>query len=184
MFWREKPLDEQELKLLGLIQEAHHRSVYRQNPSTAAVLNSMQGSGDAAKAFASGILTLGGKHAPLEQTHRFLSLEDPAREVHILLKAEMKVPGWGGTFQKDAPDPIWKPVHAFLDAHWPFLARKLDDVTAELHNFARAIHPNPSAYTAATAIVIGLPAKLAVWLFVRSRLDGWAHIAYENGGKL
>jgi citrate synthase len=107
----------------------------------------------------------------------FLSLDDPGGMVGKILSAGGKILGWGGTFQKDAPDPIWAPVDQLLTRHWPVIGDKLDSVTDELHRHGKILWPNPSAYTAATCITIGLPAPLAPYLFIAGRLSAWTQIA-------
>jgi citrate synthase len=177
-FWREEPFTDNERALLDALFLAHHRSAFRDNPSSVTVINAAAGSGDLAKAIAAAILTTGTKHAPLMATIIFLSLDDPGGMVaKIYLSAGGKIPGWGGTFQKDEPDPIWVPVQELLTSHWPVIGAKLDSVTDELRRHGKILCPNPSAYTAAVAIAIGLPAPLAPYLFIAARLSAWTQIA-------
>jgi citrate synthase len=176
-FWREEPFTEPERLLLEALFRAHHRSAFRDNPSSVTAINAAAGSGDLAKAIAAAILTTGGKHAPLCATVEFLSLEDPAAFVPKMLETGRKIPGWGGTFQKDAPDPIWIPVYQLLSTDWPLIASKLDSVIVTLGQHRKYLWPNPSAYTAASAIAIGLPAPLAPCLFIAARLCAWTQIA-------
>jgi hypothetical protein len=46
-----------------------------------------------------------------------------------------------------------------------------------LHQSGKHLNPNPSAYTAAVAIVVGLPAPLTPYLFIAARLDSWCNLA-------
>jgi citrate synthase len=176
-FWREEPFDERERALLDALFLAHHQSAFRDNHSSVTAINAGAGSGDLSKAIAAALLTTGAKHAPLEATVEFLLLESPALMVPNILSAGLKVPGWGGTFQKDAPDPIWAEVARLLAANWPLLAAKLGFVSVTLRQHGKELCPNPSAYTAAVAIAIGLPPKLAPYLFTAARLSAWAQIA-------
>jgi citrate synthase len=176
-FWREEPFTDNERALLDALFEAHHRSAFRDNPSSVTAINAAAGSGDLSKAIAAAILTTGAKHAPLSSTVEFLLLESPALMVPNILSAGRKVPGWGGTFQKDVGDPIWAEVARLLAASWPHLAAKLGFVSVTLRRHGKALCPNPSAYTAASAIAIGLPATLAPYLFAAARLSAWAQIA-------
>jgi citrate synthase len=134
-------------------------------------------SGELAKAIIAGIVTMGVKHAPVEETIRFLSLENPAGEVGSILRAGRKVPGWGGTFQKDKPDPLWAGVDSSLKKKSELLYAKCEAVTAELKDHGKILYPNPSAYTAATAIVLGVPSKVASWLFIYGRITAWVQLA-------
>jgi citrate synthase len=180
VWWRDKPLSVPEHLLLGLLRKAHRESSFRPNPSSVAVANAVHGSGDIGKAIAAAILTVGGRHAPLEQTYYFLEHEYIAGQVRSLLEANQKVPGWGGSFQKDGVDPLWVGVYDFLREWYPQIATKLDLVTIELHKQGKIIYPNPSAFTAAVAIALQVPAKLAVYLFISARLDAWAEIAWKQ----
>ena len=127
-----------------------------------------------------GILTLGGKHAPLEQTYQFLCLEHPEMAVPKLLESGSKVPGWGGSFQQDGHDPIWQDVNSLLRETQLLLIRKLDAVTTVLHRMGKKIYPNPSAYTVTVTLALGLPSKMAIYFFIDARLDAWAQIAMQK----
>jgi citrate synthase len=178
--WRKEPLSEPETKLLGAVLLAHHQSSFRSNASTVAVLNAAAASRDLAKSIVAGIMTLGGRHAPIEQTCELLGVEQPAAIVTEIIQSGRKVPGWGGTFQKDQPDPIWAEVSKLLEEFYPSLAARLDVITEALHAEGKKIYPNPSAYTAASAIALGLPAELAVYLFIGGRLDAWTRLAFTR----
>lgn len=180
VWWRETPFSAQEKTLFKSLLSAHYRSAFRSNSSSLVVAQAAAASGDLAKAIAAGILATGGRHAPLEETYEFLSLDDPASLVPGMLGANKKVPGWGGTFQKDEPDPIWKEVSFALAATCPVINAKIEAVTSELHEEGKQIYPNPSAYTAATAIALGLPAKLVPFLFIEARLSAWTQIAAKH----
>jgi citrate synthase len=177
-FWRKNKEDlemtPEHYELLEQLFAAHHRSCFRDNPSSVAVMLSAHASGDLAKAISCAIATMGARHAPVEATVQFLSLENPELEVASILKRGRKVPGWGGTFQKDLPDPLWAKVNELIPEP---LQDKLAAVTAMLHQYGKLIWPNPSAYTACVAIVLGMPPKLAPYLFIHGRLTGWAQIA-------
>lgn len=180
VWWRQDPLTEDEERLLESLTSAHRKSTFRDNASTVSVLNAAMGSGDLSKAIVAGIMTLGDNHAPLEQTYRFLSQDNPAKGVAWNLEIGDKIPGWGNSFVKGMYDPFWLGVHEILHARFPRISDKIDAVTNELHARGKHVFPNPSAYTAATAIVLGLPAKLAVYLFIGARLDAWSHLAAEK----
>jgi citrate synthase len=170
-FWREKPFSEYEDTLLDELFEAHYRSSFRENPSTMTAIQAAAGSGCLEKAIAAAILTLGNKHGPLEATAVFLSLDNPAFSAQSMTG---RIPGWGGTFQKDGPDPHWKIVDQLLK---PEIKAKIDSVTAYFLELGKNLYPNPSAYTAAVAITIGLPAPLTPYLFIAARLPAWTQMA-------
>jgi citrate synthase len=181
-WWRAEPLRADEQILLNTLFRAHSESSFRPSGSSVAVANAAAGSGDIGKAIVAGILTLGGKHAPLEQTFHFIALDRPSEKVAAILQAGQKVPGWGGTFQQDQPDPLWNAMDTALRKFQPQLAARLDEVTKELLWQGKTLYPNPSAYTAAVAVALGLPARLAVYLFISARIDAWAQIAASQTG--
>ena len=180
VWWKRECLNADQTKLFAALHAAHHRSAFRANVSSVVVAQSFEASGDLSKAIAAGILTLGRKHAPLEHTYEFLSFEEPWRQVPGILKRGAKVPGWGGTFQKDQPDPIWQEVDDLLADTQPATYIKLSSVTTTLIEHSKTLYPNPSAYTAASALVFGLPKELIWYLFIGGRLSAWSMIAQKQ----
>jgi citrate synthase len=68
-------------------------------------------------------------------------------------------------------------VDAFLREHFGELSEVMDAISAELwHVKGLVLLPNPSAFTATTAIAVGIPARAAAWLFISGRLDAWAKL--------
>lgn len=177
VWWQPEPLNEAQTGLFHATIKAHAQSAFRENASSVAVVNAADSSGDLVKAIMAGLATLGERHAPIEQTYLFLNQEHPEEMVTHALVANSKVPGWGGTFQKHIPDPFWAEVDRILSIDFKALHQKISAVTEELHTAGKNIFPNPSAYTAATAMAVGLKAKLASHLFVWGRLSAWSEIA-------
>jgi citrate synthase len=140
-----------------------------------------ESSGDFGKSIIGALTSLGGKHAPLEQTIAVLIAKDPVRAAEFILDNGGKVPGWGSSFFQE-PDPDWEGVEKILKENYQVLWDRICKVTDLLHSRGRKIYPNPSAFTAATAIVLALPPKLAPWLLVRARLDGWAALFGKHCG--
>jgi citrate synthase len=176
-FWRSTPLCLTEEKLLQTLCAAHHQSAFRESASTVNVIQAAAGSGKLENAIAAGILTMGFRHAPLVSTTEFLSQEYPEMQVDAYLSTGLKVPGWGGSFQKDHPDPLWAEMNHLLQGFK--IGAKLSAVTGELHNLGKMIFPNPSAYTAAVAITLEMPAELTPYLFIAARLSVWTQLAWE-----
>jgi citrate synthase len=177
-FWRTNPLTDDEAKLLQLTLEAHAASAFRSNASSVALCNAAIASHDFTKALTGALATLGGVHAPLADTYVLLSSSEFDAPERILLSGR-KVPGWGNSFVKGAPDPIWEPVAAHLERINPTLAERLHNVTDMLRAVGKRLYPNPSAYTAAVAITLGIPAHLTPWLFVQGRLLSWSHLFHQ-----
>ena len=158
------------------LSKAHDISARRQNMSTVAMVNAAIGSGSYANGIAAACLSVGGVHAPLAESMALLSLDDPVAKVKQLLAAGSRVPGWGNSFIKGKPDPDWLEVDRMLAADWPDLYSKIADVTKFLHKNGKQVFPNPSTYTAAVALLVGMQPKLAAYLFIAGRLRAWTEI--------
>lgn len=132
------------------------------------------GTGDYFKAIASAILMLGGIHGPLTQTYDLLALECPLDEVARRLDNGFRVPGWGNGFYKDGVEPAFLPVSEELIKVNPEICERILSITEFLHNKRELkIWPNPSCFTAATAITVGLPREAVGVLALQGRLMVW-----------
>jgi citrate synthase len=178
VFWRDQPLDAVEAELLKRCLEAHAESALRPNVSTQVLQMAAGGSGDYTKSLVAALSTVGGMHAPLEETYHFLLAQDEVTE----LTPGMQLPGWGSSFEKDGCDPLWLGVQEQLFKHYLKLKGRIESVTAALHALGKKIYPNASCYTAATGIAIGLPSNCLAWLFVQGRLENWTMICAKQFG--
>lgn len=184
-FWRSEPLSDGERALWQAVERAHSACVWRDNTSSVAVLQAATGSGDYTKAVAAALMTLGGRHAPIEQSMGILVMADSVKAAHSFLAAGLKVPGWGNSFIKGGPDKSWDEVDKLLAKHFERIHSKIVAVTTYLHERGKKVFPNPSIYTAALALILKVPAPMAPWLFVRARLDAWTELICRSsyGGK-
>jgi hypothetical protein len=173
---RFSPLSEKEEEFLQLVLTAHAESAFRGNISTYAIASCAAGNGTWTNSIASGLLTLGGTHAPLEQSYEILASSDSLRVVELMFKDGLRIPGWGNSFHKGEPDPLWEKVDRWLSEHYSGIHGKIEDITQFLHAAGKHIMPNPSIYTAAAAIVLGVPANCAGFLFLQGRLLSWTQI--------
>ena len=176
MFWRENPLTEQENHLLNALFFAHNRAAFRPNISTQTVQATMYGSGDYGKAIAGAILTLGGVHAPLAATLELLNQDDPYHAAGRILEAGKKVPGWGSSFVKGEPDQEWAEIHGLIESMSQPMTEALSRITLRLYEHGKVIYPNPSAYTAAVAIILHMPQSIVPWLLIAGRLAAWSEL--------
>lgn len=176
-FWREEELTQAEQMLVALLYTAHQKSTFRNNISTNVAINSAVGSGGYCNGIAAAILTLGGVHAPLLQGIEFLNgiVETPLKSL-----PGGKVPGWGNSFIKGEKDPDWLEVDAKIKELHPQLYSRIEGVTNMLHKAGKEIYPNPGCYTAATAIILRMPAPIAPFLFVSARLEPWSYAIMQN----
>lgn len=179
-FWRESPLTEPERRLLNAVLAAHALSACRQNISTVTLINALRGSLDFGKSLCSALLTLGGPHAPIEQTMRFLSTPCPSFDLEKAILAGLKVPGWGSSFHKGNPDPEWEGVKNILESDFPFRWDAILKVTEAIHRCGKIIYPNPSTYTSMAAIILEIPPSMGVSLVIHGRLGAWSAIAHRE----
>lgn len=177
-WWRRTPLLEEEAALLEAVFKAHFQSTFRQNPSALAVQLVAQASGDYAQSIAAALMTGGGRHGPLEAAYDLLSHPNPAAHTQSLLEAGSTIPGWGSSFSKGAPDPIWAKPHTLIQ-DFP-VAKIIGEVQAMMDR--KHVYPNPSCYTAATAITLGIPRECTPWIAVAARLAPWSLIFMHSRG--
>lgn len=180
-FWRNEPLRPAETELLEAVQKAHHDSCFRQNPSFVAIQCAAQGSQDVYKSIAAALMTFGGPHGPILESYDLLSGEFPTEAwVKSSLDLGRKVPGWGMSFVKGEIDPVWLPVYKFISENFPVTRARIDWITEELHRRGKLIYPNPSTFSAATAIILKMPRQLSPYILIASRLDAWAEIFLDT----
>lgn len=185
VFWRDTPLTEKEIELWNLVRQAHFASTHRNNCSSQAVLNAYQGSGDYVKAIISALSTLGVKHAPVPEVMSILSQPIPMMvitDIEYYSKHTDKfwVPGWGNSFIRGERDALWLDVDNFIKENWPEIYGKIEDITKALHDNGKDVYPNPACYTAATCIILGVPVKIAPFLFVDARIAGWSNLILKH----
>lgn len=178
LFWRDTPLTQDEQALVAALADAHYKSAFRANPSSIAVQCAASGSGDLCHSVAAGLSTLGIRHGPVAQTCAFLRSRRSAGElVDEFLANGLKIPGWGSSFAKaGAADPFWEPVEEALRTRFSDKVARLDEVTEALYARDLILSPNPSAYTAMTAIILGMPDVIAPLLLIYGRLEAWTEI--------
>ena len=159
--------------LVTVVYRAHSESACRGNISHKALQLAAVGSGDYLKSICAALMTLGGVHAPLLATYDLLSSLHIVEDVEMMMSEGKRVPGWGNAFVKGSQDPIWQPVHNLLCDINPELVNQIDAVTSYLHRLGKKIFPNPSCYTAATAILIEMPRDITPSLLLNGRLPAW-----------
>lgn len=175
-FWRDDPLTQQENDLVDALFEGHRAATRRQNLSSEVLKASFMGNGnDFNKSVAAASCTLGGLHAPIEQAYEFLSGDT---NVDYYIYREEKIPGWGNSFVKGKPDNIWDRVAVEIDRTRPVWSWKINYITGRLHD--KLIFPNAACYTAAVAVIIGMPKKISPALVHEARLWTWAELAYDS----
>lgn len=179
VFWREQPLNPCEEELFNKVAEAHQVSALQGNISGQVIAMAAAGSSDYFKTLASAILTLGGLHAPITQSFRFLNNEDPSLYVPGMVEKKIMVPGWGNNIEKGGPVSKWAEVDDCLRQFFVEIHDKMCRVTKAFHALGKMIYPNPSAYTGAAAIVLGIPELVSGYLLIAGRLAAWTYFANQ-----
>lgn len=168
------PFTEREDALLTALWDAHQAVAMRGNASGEAFKMAYAGSGDYTKALAGALATLGAKHGPIERAGDVLTWNGTPAAVAEQAAHGVTVDGWGNSLVKGRDDPAFLRVRDYLENLNPKLVERIDAITGALHARGKRIYPNPSCWTAATAITIGLPAELSPYLFVAARLPVWS----------
>lgn len=181
-FWRENDLTPDEDNLISLVSVAHYHATFRPNPSSVACQCAAQGSGTLFNSIAAAITCFGGPHGPIESTYAILAATKmkPEDVVSMHISRGAKVPGWGTSFKDQESKSSWNEIDAWIQTHEPDLHQRMSDITQALHESGRDIEPNPSAYTAAAAIALGMPMKVSPYLLLMGRLSAWTEIFMQE----
>lgn len=168
-------LTPEEQRLFAALLQAHAACVYRENCSTAALQQAAFGSRKLPSAFIAALATLGDVHGPVEEAYDHFEIWDKLKSFSGGYQGGI-VPGWGNSFIKGRIDDAFLPVDQILEAQFPRTHSRLREITDALHTRGKKVFPNPAAYTAAVAIILGMPKNLAPLLFVMGRTEAWGHI--------
>lgn len=181
--WSEEKLTEKEVQLLQAVNYAHYTSAFRDNASSQAVRTSMLASGDYTKAVVAGLSMLGGSHAPVIDA--YYVVQSPLEKIAGVVDAGGKVPGWGNSFYRGEPDPIWQETRKWFKENDPKFMGHVDSITKLLHAKGKKIYPNAAAYTGMAGLVLGVPVSILPYLVVGSRLAAWTELALieANGAR-
>jgi citrate synthase len=163
-------------KLVELLNKAHYKSSFRNNPSSIAVKISGQGSGNFIGSVIGALSTLGGPHGPTKDAAELLLSPDPIELCKAYLNAGIKIPGWGSSFNKGKPDPNWNSVSKHIEKNFTEIHFIIEKITNYIHSMGKMLYPNPACYTAATAIIHNIPSDASVYFFINARLSAWLDI--------
>ena len=160
--------------LLTALWDAHQAVAMRGNASGKAFATAYAGSGDYTKALSGALATLGEKHGPIARTYGVLTWKGSPAELAEQARIGVTVDGWGNSILKGQNDPAFLRVRDSLENLNQKLVERIDAITGALHARGKHIYPNPSCWTAAAAITVGLPAELSPYLFIAARLPVWS----------
>jgi hypothetical protein len=130
------------------------------------------GSGNITQAIASGLLTTGELHAPIEDA--YFNLTQASDEY---LQSLDRVEGFGNSFFKDSIDPSFQPVYDVISKDYPHLIDRLSHIqrVSEIEH----LFPNAAIITSMCLVACGLPPEYGVALFVKYRVSAWADLCLE-----
>jgi citrate synthase len=169
---------ENQWHLVATLNTMHFRLAMRDNLSSTTVASMAQVGKPMCEAFAAALLTLGGAHAPISQTRRLIAPAQRLVEVDRRLAAGLKIPGFGSSFVKDAPDPE---VEAVLLLLQPGLQKMIGNLSGYVQLMTgRLIFPNAAMATAAVASELGMLASEAPELLIQGRIPAWVDIYNRN----
>lgn len=179
-FWaNNEDLSAEEQRLATRLYEAHAKCVPRENCSTAALIQAGGGSRSLIQGYIGALATLGETHGPIREAYDVLvspSVVAAAEGETRYVVFPQIVPGWGNSFIRGRIDDAFLPVDQTIESLWPRHHNRLREITGLLHARGKKIFPNPAAYTATVALILGMPRHLAPMLFVQARLEAWADI--------
>lgn len=174
-----EPLTEPEARLIAALYAAHSACVFRPNCSTTACQQAAGGSRSLPQSIIAALACLGEMHGPIEAAYEFLSSASAPFVAGAVGCAE-KIPGWGNSFVKGRIDDAFLPVDQTLEAHFPRMHSRLREITDALHARGKKVFPNPAAYSAATALILGMPKHLSPLLFIQARLEAWCSVFHHT----
>lgn len=182
-----EPLTEPEARLVAALYAAHSACVFRPNCSTTACQQAAGGSRSLPQSIIAALACLGEMHGPIEAAYDVLHRSTEcnangmkARIEFLFFEGGGKIPGWGNSFVKGRIDDAFLPVDQTLEAHFPRMHSRLREITDALHARGKNVFPNPGAYAAAVALILGMPKHLAPMLFIQARLEAWCSVFHHT----
>lgn len=186
-FWASnEELTPEEQRLVLALYEAHATCVFRENCSTMALQQAAGGSRSLTQSYIAALATLGEMHGPIEGAYDLIQEPVSCESAISSIRHVWRAPGWGNSFIKGRIDDAFVKVDQTIEALFPRHHNRLREITDALHARGKHVFPNPAAYTATTALILGMPRHLAPLLFVESRLQPWAavfHLVISNSMK-
>ena len=161
--------------------KVHDQLARRNNLSTDLIAASALVEKDFGSACIAAIATLGGLHAPLEQTMYLLLVEDSVQIADNIISSGLRVPGWGSSFAKDHSDPLFDILDSKLSRIDDELYCKIVSITNLLLNKTKKrLFPNAACYTAACCIINDIDPRVALKTLVQGRIEAWSEIYLQN----
>ena len=163
------------------IIEMHHECAMRDNASSNIIKAMAQLGKPFNDAVAAGLLSMGGKHAPVQETQQefnaFRFTNKVAEDIDV-------IPGFGSAWYKGEPDPA---IEKFFNS-LPLVCDEGAELIAIVASYTeevqlvtgKQLYPNAALATAVGNIAMKQPPFLAPYLVIQGRVSAWADIYTNN----
>ena len=158
-------------RLLCELFTAHMTVAMRGNAAAICFDLSSQASGSLVNGVISALASFGVHHGPVCETYDILTSADKEGDVARIVGSGGKVPGWGNSFAKGKPDEAFLPVEELLRTEFPEVWSNVETIQKLIN---KPILPNPSCYTAASAMALGMPRDVCPVLLILPRIFAWS----------
>lgn len=167
-------------KIEEIIVQMHHACAMRDNASSNIIKAMAQLGKPFNDAVAAGLLSMGGKHAPVREAQELFNTwrEDPSVELPKI------VPGYGSAWFKGEKDDV---IEHCIDgvATWVDGGAELTDELDSYTNHVRMvtgkdIYPNAAMATALVNIAMKYPSYIAMSHVIQGRIAAWETMYVEN----
>ena len=166
-----KSIDENFENALDILFKAHiNAAKENSNASSEIFYYSMMGSGKLINGIASGLLSIGGPHAPLADARLVLFDQDIEKTIDMADSGQ-KISGFGNSFFKETIDPSWKEFAIYVKNNMPEQWRRISEIS--MHVKGGKIPVNAAGLTAAFADFYQMEYGSETILFVLPRVTAW-----------
>jgi len=174
-------------KIEEIIVRMHHECAMRDNASSNIIKAMAQLGKPFNDAVAAGLLSMGGKHAPVREAQDlFIAWRDDLYNNggEDTFELPAIVPGFGSAWYKKEKDPV---IEKCIDgvATWVDGGAELTDDLDAYTNYVRErtgkdIYPNAAMATALVNIAMKYPSFIAMSHVIQGRIAAWESIYVEN----
>ena len=163
--------------LLDTLSWCHQQStLVNNNASGGALQNAAFCEATFEHSVAAALLTLGSKHGPVLAARDALYVTSDDELIDGLENGET-VSGFGNSFYKKSIDPAFVQLDHLLREGYPKHHGHLDRVAKLIFKVkGKSLYPNPAAYTAICAEIVGLMRGTETLLFIACRLPAWSRL--------
>ena len=168
-------------EVLKELERVHGLLALRDNASSVTVKSCAMLGKDFPSAVSGALMTLGGAHAPLEQTAQLLTETDPYVMIENILGMGRKVPGYGSSFYKQEKDPVFDKLDDMLVKRNVYLWHTVHRLSSYMKTQWNVnLFPNAANYTICSLMLEDIPLVHASKYFIQFRLNAWHNLWLDN----